>query len=184
LPAIYYHLVFSVPHRLVPLIWQNQRLLFTLLFEASAATLLEVEADPRHLGAHIGFLSVPHTWGQTLQPHPHIHCVVPGGGLSPDQERWIHSRRNFFLPVRVLSRVFRGKFVAGLKRLFRKNRLRFFGTCQQLSDQKVFAAFLRTLFAMTGSFTPNSHSVDPSMCYITWLATRIASRFPISACSM
>jgi Putative transposase/Transposase zinc-binding domain len=146
LPAIYYHLVFSVPHRLVPLIWQNQRLLFTLLFEASAATLLEIAADPRHLGAHVGFLSVLHTWGQTLQPHPHIHCVVPGGGLSPDHTRWIHSRRNFFLPVRVLSRVFRGKFVAGLKRLFRKNRLRFFGACQQLSNHKVFAAFLRTLF--------------------------------------
>jgi len=146
LPAIYYHLVFSVPHRLVPLIWQNQKLLFTLLFEASAVSLLEVAADPKHLGAHIGFLSVLHTWGQILQPHPHIHCVVPGGGLSPDYERWIHSRRNFFLPVRVLSRVFRGKFVAGLQRLFRKNKLRFFGACQPLSGQKGFAAFLRTLF--------------------------------------
>jgi hypothetical protein len=146
LPTVYYHLVFSVPHRLVPLMWQNKKAVFTLLFETSAASLLEVAADPRHLGAHIGFLSVLHTWGQTLQPHPHIHCVVPGGGLSPDQERWIHSPRNFFLPVRVLSRVFRGKFVAGLKQLFLKDKLRFFGACQQLSDQKVFAAFLRTLF--------------------------------------
>lgn len=126
--------------------WQNKRALFTLLFEATAAALLEVAADPKRLGTDIGFLSVLHTWGQTLQPHPHIHCVVPGGGLSPDHERWIHSPRNFFLPVRVLSRVFRGKFVAGLKRLFRKNKLQFFGACQQLSHEKTFNAFARTLF--------------------------------------
>ena len=97
LPVAYYHLVFSVPHRLVPLLWQNKRILFALLFEASAATLLEVAASPKHLGAQLGFLSVLHTWGQTLQPHPHIHCVVPGGGLSPDQARWIHSQPHFFL---------------------------------------------------------------------------------------
>jgi hypothetical protein len=146
LPANYFHLVFSVPHRLAPLMWQNKRTLFGLLFEASAATLLEVAADPKHLGAEIGFLSVLHTWGQTLQPHPHIHCVVPGGGLSADHQRWIQSSRSFFLPVRVLSRVFRGKFVAGLKELFCRNHLRFFGNCQALSVQKTFSAFLRTLF--------------------------------------
>ena len=146
LPVAYYHLVFSVPHRLVPLLWQNKRILFALLFEASAATLLEVAASPKHLGAQLGFLSVLHTWGQTLQPHPHIHCVVPGGGLSPDQARWIHSQPHFFLPVRVLSRVFRGKFIAGLKHRFRKSKLRFFGSCESLSNQKAFAAFLRTLF--------------------------------------
>ncbi len=146
LPVTYYHVVFSVPHRLVPLMWQNKRVLFTLLFEVTAATLLEVGANPKRLGALIGFLSVLHTWGQTLQPHPHIHCVVPGGGLSPEHERWIHSQQNFFLPVRVLSRVFRGKFVAGLKQLFRKNQLQFFGACQQLSNEKAFNAFLRTLF--------------------------------------
>jgi Putative transposase/Transposase zinc-binding domain len=146
LPVTYYHVVFSLPHRLIPLVWQNKRALFALLFDASAAALLEVAGDPKRLGALIGFLSVLHTWGQTLQPHPHIHCVVPGGGLSPDQTRWIHSPQNFFLPVRVLSRVFRGKFVAGLKQLFRKNQLQFFGVCQQLSDAKAFHAFLRTLF--------------------------------------
>jgi hypothetical protein len=146
LPVTYYHVVFSVPHRLVPLIWQNKRALFALLFEASAATLLEVAANPKRLGAHIGFLSVLHTWGQTLQPHPHIHCVVPGGGLSPGHQRWIHSQQRFFLPVRVLSRVFRGKFVAGLKQLFRKRQIQFFGACEQLSDTKAFHTFLRTLF--------------------------------------
>jgi hypothetical protein len=109
----YFHLVFSVPHELIPLIWQNKKILFALLFESSAATLLEVAADPKHLGAEIGFLSILHTWGQTLQPHPHIHCVVPGGGLSPDHTCWISSRSHFFLPVKVLSRVFRGKFLAG-----------------------------------------------------------------------
>jgi hypothetical protein len=126
--------------------WQNKRVLFALLFEATAATLLEVAANPKRLGALIGFLSILHTWGQTLQPHPHIHCVVPGGGLSPDHQRWIYPQPHFFLPVRVLSRVFRGKFVAGLKQLFRKNQLQFFGACQQLSDAKAFDAFLRTLF--------------------------------------
>lgn len=146
LPVGYYHLVFSVPHALVPLIWQNKRVLFTLLFEASAATLLEIAADPKHLGAQIGFLSILHTWGQTLQRHPHIHCVVPGGGLSPDGTRWISSRSHFFLPVRVLSRVFRGKFIAELRRSFQRNKLVFHGDGLPLAQEKAFAAFLRTLF--------------------------------------
>ena len=113
MPVGYYHLVFSVPHELVPRMWQNRRQLFSLLFEASAATLLEVAADPKHLGAQTGFLSILHTWGQTLSPHPHIHCVVPGGGFAPDHSRWIASRSSFLLPVKALSRVFRGKFVTG-----------------------------------------------------------------------
>jgi hypothetical protein len=146
LPVSYFHLVFSVPHTLVPLIWQNQRVLFTLLFETSAATLLEVASDPKHLGAEVGFLSILHTWGQTLQRHPHVHCVVPGGGLSPDHSRWVSSRSRFFLPVKVLSRVFRGKFVAGLRRAFRQRKLSFHGACLPLSSEKTFATFLRTLF--------------------------------------
>ncbi len=146
LPVDYYHLVFSVPHTLVPLMWQNKKVLFKLLFEASAETLLEVAADPKHIGAEIGFLSVPHTWSQTLQPHPHIHCVVPGGGLSPDHQHWIRAPNHFFLPVRVLSKVFRGKFVAGLQRAFRLKRLVFLGTCGSLAHPKAFSAFLRTLF--------------------------------------
>jgi len=142
----YYHLVFSVPHALVPLMWQNKRSLFSLLFEASAATLLDIAADPKHLGAGIGFLSILHTWGQTLTPHPHIHCVVPGGGLAPDHSRWIASRSRFLLPVKVLSRVFRGKFVAGLRRLFARDPLRFFGECMSLHKEKHFALFLHTLY--------------------------------------
>jgi hypothetical protein len=146
LPVDYYHLVFSVPHTLVPLIWQNQKVLFKLLLDASAESLLEVAIDPKHLGAQIGFLSVLHTWGQTLQAHPHIHCVVPGGGLSPDHQHWIRAPNHFFLPVRVLSRVFRGKFVAGLRRAFRQNKLTFLGACGSLAQKKAFSAFLRTLF--------------------------------------
>jgi hypothetical protein len=146
LPVCYFHLVFSVPHSLVPLIWQNRKALFTLLFEASAAALLEVAANPVRLGAEVGFLSILHTWGQTLQRHPHIHCVVPGGGLSPDHERWIRSPSHFFLPVRVLSRVFRGKFIAGLRQRFNRNQLAFHGACQALANEPAFTAFLRTLF--------------------------------------
>ena len=145
LPVDYYHLVFSVPHGLVPLIWQNKKLLFTLLFHAAADALLEVASDSKHLGAEIGFLSILHTWGQTLLPHPHVHCVVPGGGLSSDHARWISSRSNFFLPVKVISRVFRGKFIDGLRRAFKNNRLSFYGECLPLQNEKSFAEFLRTL---------------------------------------
>ena len=142
----YYHLVFSVPQMLVPLMWQNKRQLFSLLLEASAATLLDVAVDPKHLGAEPGFLSILHTWGQTLTQHPHIHCVVPAGGLAPDHSRWMASRSTFLLPVKVLSRVFRGKFVAALRRLFARDPLRFFGECMPLHEEKRFALFLRTLY--------------------------------------
>src|SRR5262249_51049765 len=107
---------------------------------------LPVQNDPKHLGAEIGFFGILHTWGQTLQQHPHIHCVVPGGGLSPEHTRWISSGSNFFLPVKVLSRVFRGKFCAGLRRAFHAKQLAFFGECLPLADESHFSRFLRTLF--------------------------------------
>ena len=179
----YYHLVFSVPHMLVPLMWQNKRQLFSLLFEASAATLLDVAADPKHLGAQPGFLSILHTWGQTLTPHPHIHCVVPGGGLAPDHTCWISAPSNFLLPVKVLSRVFRGKFLAGLRRLFARHQLRFFGECMPLHEEKHFALFLRTLYRQDWSSMPNRPSVALSTCCITWHAIPIASPSPTIACS-
>jgi hypothetical protein len=146
LPVKYCHLVFSVPHKLVPLVWQNQKLLFSLLFKSTASTLLEVASNPKHLGGEIGFLSILHTWGQTLHRHPHIHCVVPGGGISPDNRQWISSRSNFFLPVKVLSRVFRGKFIEGLRQAFASNKLSFYGECQPLKNEKSFSEFLRSLF--------------------------------------
>ena len=112
----YFHVVFTLPHELNALCQYNPKLLYDLLVQTSAATLLEVAADPKHLGAEIGFLSILHTWGQNLSLHPHLHCAIPAGGLSPDHTRWVHPRYTFFLPVKVLSRVFRGKFIAGLRR--------------------------------------------------------------------
>jgi hypothetical protein len=123
----YFHVVFTLPHQLNPLCRDNAKWLYNLLFRTAAETMLEVAADARHLGARIGFLAILHTWGQTLQLHPHLHCVVPGGGLSPDGQQWVTPRPAFFLPVRVLGRVFRGKFVAALKRGFRRQRLRLVG---------------------------------------------------------
>ncbi len=146
LPVRYVHVVFTLPHQLAPLAYQNKRLVYRLLFRASAATLLEVAADPRHLGAEIGFLSVLHTWGQNLQHHPHLHCVIPAGGLSADRTCWIQPRYPFFLPIKVLSRVFRGKFVAGLRRAFRQGKLGFYGDQKALQDPKLFRALLRSLF--------------------------------------
>jgi len=146
LPVHYVHVVFTLPHELSWLALQNKKVVYDLLFRTSTATLLEVAADPTHLGAEIGFLSVLHTWGQNLQHHPHIHCVIPSGGLSPDRRRWIHPRYPFFLPVRVLSRVFRGKFIAALKQAFRQGQLVFPGGLQALAGEKAFRAFLRPLF--------------------------------------
>ncbi len=146
LPGPYVHVVFTLPHPLASLTLYNKRLMYSLLFRASAATLLEVAADPQHLGADSGFLTVLHTWGQNLFHHPHVHCVIPAGGVSPDRRHWVHPRYRFFLPVRVLSRVFRGKFVAGLQHSFRNGELRFPGALQSLAHEKVFRSFLRTLF--------------------------------------
>lgn len=142
----YFHVVFTLPHDLSALALQNKKALYDLLFRASAETLIEVSADPKHLGAQIGFLSVLHTWGQNLQHHPHVHCVIPAGGIAPDRSHWVHPPAGFFLPVRVLSKVFRGKFVAGLKRLFRKRELQCHGSLRSLSDSKPFHCFLRQLF--------------------------------------
>ena len=146
LPVPYVHVVFTLPHELSWLALQNKKIVYDLLFQASAATLLEIAADPKHLGAEIGFLSVLHTWGQTLQHHPHIHCVIPAGGLSPDHQHWIHPRYAFFLPVKVLSRVFRGKFVAGLKAAYQQRKLLFPGSLKSLAQDKAFQSFLRLLF--------------------------------------
>src|SRR6202045_831514 len=146
LPTRYVHVVFTLPPQLAPLALQNKKVVYDLLFRASAETLLEVARDPKHLGAEIGFFSVLHTWNQKLGLHPHLHCVVPAGGLSPDRRRWIKPRYAFFLPVKVLSRVFRGKFVAALQRAFREDRLRFQGCLTPLAQPKTFAAWLRPLF--------------------------------------
>src|SRR6202158_6071479 len=141
----YFHVVFTLPHELNPLCQYNPEVLYGLLFQASAATLLEVAADPKHLGAEIGFLSILHTWGSNLLLHPHVHCAIPAGGLSPDHSQWVHPRYPFFLPVKVLSRVFRGKFLAGLKRLHRRNQLCCAGPAAALADPQQFAKLIRRL---------------------------------------
>lgn len=146
LPTPYVHVVFTLPRPLAPLALQNKKVVYDLLFRTSAETLLGVARDPQHLGAEIGFFSVLHTWSQKLELHPHVHCVVPAGGLSADHTRWIKPRYDFFLPVKVLSRVFRGKFVAALKRAFEDGQLSFHGDLKLLAQPKIFAAWLRPLF--------------------------------------
>ena len=146
LPTRYVHVVFTLPPQLASLARPNKKLLYGLLLRASAETLLEVARDPKHLGAEIGFFSVLHTWSQRLSLHPHVHCVIPAGGLRLDHTRWVKSQNRFFLPLKVLSRVFRGKFVAGLKQAFQSSRLHFPGNLAPLARPKTFAAWLRLLF--------------------------------------
>src|ERR1700738_1466058 len=146
LPTPYVHVVFTLPRQLAPLVLQNKKFIYDLLFRTSAETLLEVARDPQHLGAEIGFFSVLHTWSQKLELHPHVHCVVPAGGLSADQTRWIKPHYDFFLPVGVLGAVFRGKFYEALKCAFHEGRLNFHGDLEFLAQPKIFAAWLRPLF--------------------------------------
>jgi Putative transposase/Transposase zinc-binding domain len=146
LPARYVHVVFTLPRHLAPLVLQNKKVIYDLLFRTSAETLLEVARDPQHLGAEIGFFSVLHTWSQKLELHPHVHCVVPAGGLSADGTRWIKPHYDFFLPIEVLGAVFRGKFYQALKHAFRDGKLTFHGDLKLLAQPKTFAAWLRPLF--------------------------------------
>ena len=146
LPTPYVHVVFTLPPQLASLALQNKKVIYGLLLRACAETLLEVARNPAHLGAEIGFFSVLHTWNQKLQLHPHVHCVVPAGGLSRDHARWIRSHPRFFLPIAVLRRVFRGKFVAGLKSAFERRQLHLAGELAPLTHPKSFAAWLRPLF--------------------------------------
>jgi hypothetical protein len=147
LPVEYFHVVFTLPNAIGPLALQNPRLVYGALFRAAAESLTELAADPKRLGAEIGFLAVLHTWGQTLTLHPHVHCVVPGGGLSPDGTRWVSCRPGFFLPVRPLGRLFRGKFLAMLADLHARGRLILAGSLQNLADPQRFADWMDELRA-------------------------------------
>ena len=138
LPVPYFHVVFTLPQELAHLGLQNPKQIYNLLFRAASETLLTIAADPQHLGASIGFLAVLHTWGQNLHLHPHLHCIVPGGGISPDGLRWIACRKNFFLPVRVLSRLFRKKFLKSLRSAFRRGELHFSGDLRCLTAPSAF----------------------------------------------
>lgn len=147
LPVPYCHVVFTLPRELAPLALQNPKVVYGILFRAVAESLLEMAADPKRLGARLGFLAVLHTWTQRLEHHPHIHCVVPAGGLSPDQQRWIAPRnQTFFLPVKPLSRLFRGKFLAYLREAFARNSLDFFGRLRELAHPARFCDFVADLY--------------------------------------
>ena len=142
LPVPYYHVVFTLPAAIGDIAYQNKAVIYDLLFKASSETMLTIAADPKHLGAEIGFIAILHTWGQNLLHHPHLHCVVPGGGLSADGERWISCRPGFFLPVRVLSRLFRRLFLAQLQATFDAGHLHFYHALEGLQAPTAFARYL------------------------------------------
>ena len=143
LPTRYVHVVFTLPHELAPLALVNKKLVYTLLLRLSAETLMEFARDPRLLGAEIGFFSVLHTWNQKLEHHPHVHCVVPEGGIALDRSQWVRPRYNFFLPVKAMAKVFRGKFLDALRTAFTAGKLRFPGQMKNLATPRIFAELLR-----------------------------------------
>jgi Putative transposase/Transposase zinc-binding domain len=145
LPVEYFHVVFTLPEPLAALALQNKQQLYGLLFQTTAETLQQIAADPKHLGAQIGFFCILHTWGQTLTVHPHLHCVVPGGGISLDGRRWVACRPGFFLPVRVLSRRFRTLYLRRLEQAYAAGKLQFQGELQRLTDPRIFAQWLAPL---------------------------------------
>jgi predicted Zn-ribbon and HTH transcriptional regulator len=145
LPVPYYHVVFTLPAPIADIAYQNKAVIYDLLFKASAETLTMIAADPKHLGARVGVTSVLHTWGSALTHHPHIHMIVPGGGISLDGTRWVSCRKGFFLPVRVLSRLFRRLFLEKLMAWHEAGRLYFFGNHTPLADAQAFAAYLAPL---------------------------------------
>ncbi|MFL5334410.1 MAG: IS91 family transposase, partial [Geminicoccaceae bacterium] len=145
LPVGYFHVVFTLPAEIADIAFHNKAAAYDLLFRAAAETMLTIAADPRHLGARIGITAVLHTWGSAITHHPHIHMIVPGGGISLDGERWISSRAAFLLPVRVLGKLFRGLFLRGLRQLHAAGRLRFFGDQVALKDSRAFLRYLAPL---------------------------------------
>jgi hypothetical protein len=142
----YFHVVFTVPDSLNPIALQNQKLFYSLLFKAASETLVELSRDPKYLGAEIGIISVLHTWGQNLMDHPHLHCIVPGGGLSLDGTHFVQSRKKFFIPFKVLSRKFRGKFLCYLKEAYQQGDLGFFGKIELLAGKRNFQSLIDALY--------------------------------------
>src|SRR4029453_14490339 len=146
LPVPYFHVVFTLPAATADIAYQNKAMIYDLLFKASAETLITIAADPKHLGARVGVTSVLHTWGSALTHHPHVHMIMPGGGISLDGSRWVSCRPGFFLPVRVLSRLFRRLFLAGLAEAHAAaGHLQFFGDLAHLAEEQAFSALLAPL---------------------------------------
>jgi hypothetical protein len=184
LPVPYFHVVFTVPEPITAIALQNKVVVYDILLKAAAETIRLISADPRYLGAESGMIAVLHTWGQTLTHHPHVHCVVPGGGLTVDG-RWIGCRPSFFLPVRVLSRLYRRLFLQRLQAAFEGRKLEFFGALTRLREPAAFArpAIWRRCAISNGSSMPNVRSPDRSRCSTIWGATPIASRSATAVCS-
>ncbi len=145
LPVEYFHVVFTVPKQVAALSLRNKRVVYNILFRATSLTLRTIAADPKHLGAEIGFLAVLHTWSQNLRAHPHLHCIVPGGGFHPEGHKWVPCRPGFFLPVRVLSRLFRRLFLEALKRAYEKGELELHGSIADLQAPERFDQWLESL---------------------------------------
>lgn len=145
LDVSYFHVVFTIPDKLGPLALQNKRKMYGILFRATSETLLTLAKDQKHLGAEIGFMAVLHTWGQKLQHHPHIHCVIPGGGISLDGKRWVSSRKSFIFPVRVISRLFKRKFLSYLNSAYRKRSLSLCGKQKKLEQPSQWRSFVRSI---------------------------------------
>ncbi len=175
LPVPYYHVVFTLPAAIADIAYQNKAVIYDLLFKASAETLITIAADPEHLGARIGALSVLHTWGSALTHHPHVHMIVPGGGISLDGNKWVACRPGFFLPVRVLSRLFRRLFLEKLVAAHQAGELQFFNGHAALANPPRSWHHCATV---NGWCTANAHSADPNRCCAIWRATPTASPSP------
>ncbi len=176
LPVGYFHLVFTLPGLIADIAYQNKRVIYDLLFKASAETMLTIAADPKHLGARIGMTSVLHSWGSAMTHHPHIHMIVPGGGISMDGSRWVACRPGFFLPVRVLSRLFRGLILKGLKKAHADGRLQFFNDHRSLSDKTVFNAYLKPLYKTNWAVFAKQPFAGPKavLAYLSRYTHRVA----------
>lgn len=146
LPTHYFHMVFTVPEQLNSLILFNQKEMYSILFTSVSETLLELAKDKKYFHADIGFTSILHTWGQNLMNHPHIHCIVPGGGLSLDKSKWVKSKKKFFIPIKVISRKFRGKFLDYLNKSYRDNKLKFPSSISELSSKNIYNEFKDSLY--------------------------------------
>jgi Putative transposase/Transposase zinc-binding domain len=178
LPVQYFHVVYTLPTEFRGIAHQNKPVIYDLFMKASAETTLAIAADPKHLGARIGIIAVLHTWGSALTHHPHVHMIVPGGGLSGDGSRWVSSRPGFLVHVNVLSRLFRGRFLTMLIKAHTQDRLKFFADHSALADKRTFKRFLAPL-RKNGSSTPRTRSPDLSRCCAIFRAIPTASPSPI-----
>lgn len=176
LPVRYFHVVFTLPEELRPLALRNQEAIYQILFRASSQTLKELTRDSKHLGGHSGFIAILHTWSQTLMDHPHLHCIVTAGGLSLDGKRWIPCKKDFFLPVKVVSRLFRGKFLAYLKKAYKKGRISFPGNIAPLKEKSSFRALLNTLYGQEWNVycKPSFRDAETVMEYLGRYTHRVA----------